>query len=400
MAGENLSGGRNQGVAVLFEDNAFYQNSLAGIRVRGNMPVTIRTCKIYSNGRAGIAIDRQANVAVTDCDVYENGRGGVNVDEAGQTTIEQSRIYQNRMAGVRVWRSGGKASHVLDVVDVKIANNRIYMNEQAGIRSMPQLESKVDLVVTGNEICRNGKAGVRVENNTRLTAKGNHICDNGAVGIISHESVIPPLLDIYQNRLSFNKGPGLHILNGKTGHIGIRNNWVYHNLRSGVVCALWGDPDVEQLNVEIVNNTVVANGSSDQGAGIRNDSKGRALIMNNIVAYNYVSGIRTKECKDDSYNLLFANGDVANCCDDPHSAPYWVERVQIGGCPERGIGDLITDPFFVDPDNYDFRLKDTSPAIDAGNAMDAHHDVFFPPSKGTRRNDMGATGGPYAVGQG
>ena len=118
MAGENLSGGRNQGVAVLFEDNAFYQNSLAGIRVRGNMPVTIRTCKVHSNGRAGIAIDRQANVTVTDCDVYENGRGGVNVDEAEQTIIEQSRIYQNRMAGVRVWRSGGKASDVLDVVAV------------------------------------------------------------------------------------------------------------------------------------------------------------------------------------------------------------------------------------------------------------------------------------------
>ncbi|MDY6989850.1 MAG: right-handed parallel beta-helix repeat-containing protein [Thermodesulfobacteriota bacterium] len=399
VATEDLSGKRGQGV-VIFEDNALYQNNLAGIRVRGNMPVTIKTCKIYSNGRAGIAVDRKADIRVTDCDVYENGRAGVNIDEGGHTTIQNSKIFNNRMAGIRIWRSGDKDGDPLEAVKVKIANNRIYLNKQAGVRSMPQLESKVDLVVSGNDICQNGKAGLRVENNTGLTAKGNQIRDNGTVGIVSHESVVTPVLDIYQNTLSFNRGPGIHVINGVAGNIGIRNNWVYHNLRSGIVCGLWGDPDVHRLNVEIINNTVVANGSSDQGAGIRNDSKGRALILNNIVAYNYVSGIRSRKCKDDSYNLLFANGDVANCCDDPHSAPYWVERVQIGGCPERGVGGLITDPLFVDPDNYNFCLKGESPAIDAGKGVDAYNDASFPPSKGTSRNDMGATGGPYAAGQG
>jgi len=399
IAGEDISGKKDQGFAI-FEDNKLYQNNLAGIRIRGNLPLTMKRCKIYSNGRAGIAADRQAQIIVTGCDVFQNGRAGINIDEASHTNIEDSRIYKNRMAGIRVWRSGDKDADPVEAVSVKIANSRIYLNEQAGVRSMPQLESKVHLVVTENDICRNGKAGVRVENNTELTAKGNQICNNGTVGIVSHESVTPPVLDIYQNTVSFNSGPGIHVINGIAGRIGMRNNWVYHNLRSGIVCGLWGNPDVHRLDIEIVNNTVVANGSSDQGAGIRNDSKGRALIMNNIIAYNYVSGIRTRKCKDDSYNLLFANGDVANCCDDPHSAPYWVERVQIGGCPGRGVGDLITDPFFVDADNYNFRLKDASPAIDGGNNMEAHHDVFFPPSKGTKRNDMGATGGPYAAGQG
>ncbi|MDY6953482.1 MAG: right-handed parallel beta-helix repeat-containing protein [Thermodesulfobacteriota bacterium] len=386
--------------SAIFEDNALYQNSLAGVRVRGNMPVTIKTCKIYSNGRAGIAVDRKAHITVTDSDVYENGRAGVNIDEGGNIAIRRSRIFKNKMAGVRVWRSGEENGDAVETVKVKLTNNRIYLNEQAGVRSMPQLERKVDLVITENDISENGKAGVRVENSTRLTAKGNQIRDNGTVGIVSHESLVAPVLDIYQNAVSFNGGPGIHVINGKTGHIGIRNNWVYHNLRSGVVCGLWGDPDVRQLNVEIINNTVVANGSSDQGAGIRNDSKGKAVIMNNIVAYNYVSGIRTRKCRNDSYNLLFANGDVANCCDDPHSAPYWVERVQIGGCPERGEGDLITAPLFVDPDNGNFRLKGESPAIDAGAHADQYNDASFPPSKGTSRNDMGATGGPYAAGQG
>jgi hypothetical protein len=118
--------------------------------------------------------------------------------------------------------------------------------------------------------------------------------------------------------------------------------------------------------------------------------------MNNIVAFNYVSGIMTRGCKRYSHNLMFANGEVGNCCENPHTAPYWIESLQLGGCQKRGDGDLITDPMFVDPDNYDFSLRDGSPAIDAGDKYD---DISMPPSQGTSRNDMGATGGPYAVTQ-
>jgi len=94
--------------------------------------------------------------------------------------------------------------------------------------------------------------------------------------------------------------------------------------------------------------------------------------------------------------LLFANGEVGNCCEDPHTAPYWIESLQLGGCQKRGKGDLICDPMFVDPDNYDFSLRDGSPAIDAGDKYD---DILMPPSQGTSKNDMGATGGPYAITQ-
>jgi hypothetical protein len=276
-------------------------------------------------------------------------------------------------------------------------NNRVYGNDQGGIRSMPQGHRKVDLTIIENSIYRNRKAGIRVENNTKLTAKGNEIFKNGTVGIVSHESIVPPELDIYQNSVSFNHGPGIHVLNGITGYIGIRNNWVYNNERSGILCGLWSNPDDEQLNVKIINNTIVSNGRSGQGAGIINDSNGKAIIINNIIAYNYVTGIRVGACKGYSYNLLFANGDVANCCDDVHSAPYWIESLQLGGCGERAKGDLVCDPLFVDPDNYNFFLQDASPAIDGGKNMSIYEDASLPPSKGTKRNDMGATGGPYAT---
>jgi hypothetical protein len=162
------------------------------------------------------------------------------------------------------------------------------------------------------------------------------------------------------------------------------------------VCGLWSTPNIGPTNVKIINNTIVSNGSSGQGAGIRNDSSGNVIMMNNIIAYNYVSGIITRRCGNFSHNLLFANGEIGNCCDDPRSAPYWVDSLQLGGCQRRGKGDLVCDPLFVDPDNYDFSLRDGSPAIDAGRK---YEDISLPPSKGTNRNDMGATGGPYATTQ-
>lgn len=378
--------------SVVFEDNQLYRNHFAGLRIRGNIPVTIKTSRIFLNGQAGIAIDRASEVTVTDCDIFGNERAGINIDEAAATAIENNRIHGNKMGGVRIWRSG-EEKHVSTV---QIVKNKVYRNQQGGIRSMPQGDSKVALVVSGNGIYGNIKGGIRVENNTELTAKGNEIYENGTVGIIAHESTVPPELDIYQNRVSFNHGPGIHVLNGITGEIGIRNNWVYNNHRSGILCGLWSDPSKQILNVRIINNTVVSNGSSGQGSGIRNDSKGKAFIINNIIAYNYITGIRVRTCKHYSHNLLFANGDVGNCCDDVHSAPSWIESLQAGGCGEREKGDLLGDPLFEDPDNYNFYLRDESPAIDAGNDDSIYNDVLFPPSRGANRNDMGATGGPWA----
>jgi hypothetical protein len=392
MALERLPG-RGPDEGLVLEDNKLYQNHFAGIRVRGSIPATIKACEIYLNGRAGIALDRESVVRVSGCKIFKNGRAGVNIDEAATTAVKHSRIYENKMAGIRIWRGGNKGDYVSAV---RIANNRIYRNDQAGIRSMPQQQSEVDLAVVGNGIYQNRKAGVRVENNTKLTAKGNSIYENGTAGIISHESVVAPELDIYQNSVSFNQAAGIHVLNGMTGRIGIRNNWVFNNHRAGIVCGLWNTPNIDLIDVEIINNTIVSNGSSSQGAGIRNDSKGRIIIMNNILAYNYVTGIITKRCRKYSYNLLFANGEVGSCCDDAHWAPYWVDSLQLGGCQRRGKGDLVCDPLFVDPDNYDFSLQDGSPAIDAGDKYD---DTSLPPSKGTHRNDMGATGGPYAAEQ-
>ena len=268
---------------VIIEDNAVYQNKLTGLRIRGTIPVTISRSAIYENGRAGIYADKDSQVTVTDCDVYDNGRAGVNINRARFTKVENSKLHGNKLAGVRVLAEGQGDT---EPAEVTIIQSRIYSNEQAGIRALPEADGRVVLSVVGTDVYENQNAGIRVENHTSLTAKDNRIHDNGTAGIVAFESETPPKLDIYQNRVFSNHQAGIHVVNGITGSIGIRNNWIYDNLRSGIVCGLWSKPDVENLNLEVINNTVVSNGSSDQGAGIRNDSDGRVLIMNNIVAYN------------------------------------------------------------------------------------------------------------------
>jgi parallel beta-helix repeat protein len=379
--------GKREPDSIIIENNELYQNNLAGIRIRGNLPVTIKKCQIYSNGETGIRFDKQAQAVVSGCSVFQNGRTGIDILEAARTTIENNRIYKNTLAGVRILGSVENEKHKLQV---RIAGNRIYLNQRAGIRTMPRPVGKIDLAVVGNSIYQNKTAGVRVENNTRLTAEGNQIHDNGGAGIIAHVSVIPPELDIYRNRISFNNGQGIQVFNGITGRFGISNNWIYNNYLAGIAIGLFDSPISKLDNIKIMNNTVVSNGSGNEGSGIRSDSEGKVIIMNNIVAYNYLTGIRTEGCRGYSYNLLYANGQTGNCCPDPGSAPYRIEREQYAACPGRNKGDLIGNPLFVDPDNYNFYLQDKSPAIGAGK------DVYQDSNTSFYRNDMGATGGPYA----
>ncbi|MEM7201070.1 MAG: right-handed parallel beta-helix repeat-containing protein, partial [Planctomycetota bacterium] len=71
-----------------------------------------------------------------------------------------------------------------------------------------------------------------------------------------------------------------------------------------------------------------------------------------------------------------------------------------GGYP--GAGNLDVDPKFRGPAGPTScgaaEITAASPCVDAGNPNPLFDDTAFPPSFGTRRNDMGANGGPLAGG--
>jgi hypothetical protein len=209
-----------------------------------------------------------------------------------------------------------------------------------------------------------------VANNTRLTAAHNRIFDNGSAGIASYASAgSTPFLNLYQNRIYFNNGAGIHVDSGVTGEFGISNNWIYNNHLAGISCGLWEDTGDDLVDLVILHNTIVSNGSNERGAGIRNDSDGDVIIFNNIIAYNYTSGILNNNCHDASYNLLFANWATSSFDKTSDKTILQTERAQYSGCSSRGKGDLIINPLFKDPDNYNFSLAKDSPARGAARPV-------------------------------
>lgn len=57
-----------------------------------------------------------------------------------------------------------------------------------------------------------------------------------------------------------------------------------------------------------------------------------------------------------------------------------------------GEGNIRYNPVFKSP--QELIIVNGSPCVDAGNPDPPYNDVYFPPSLGTLRNDMGAHGGP------
>jgi hypothetical protein len=218
----------------------------------------------------------------------------------------------------------------------------------------------------------------------------NFIFENNKAGIAASKGELPqPQLDAFQNIIWGNGESGIDAVAAYTGPIGLQNNWIIHNGGSGI--------RFEATPMRIVNNTIVSNGRLIEGSGIEQKGKGNDyLIVNNILTHNAKTGFSLKKKGRNSHNLLYANGDAGNCCDDCYTPPKLIESKQFGG-DRRKEGDLICDPMFLNQDLFDFRLKKWSPAIDAGIPSYEFQDRHFPPSQGGKRNDLGATGGPLAA---
>jgi len=353
--------------AVIIEDNTIYENGRAGLRIRGTTPVEITQCTLHNNGRAGLNLEQQADVRVRNNSIYHNELAGISLNDIKQIKVENNTIHQNGTGGVRI-RKSTYSQNLSSTVTVN--KNRIFLNGAGGIHAIPMADTLIELTVTDNTINGNKRAGIRVANNTRLTAAHNRIFDNGTAGIASFafESSFP-FLNLYQNRIYFNHGSGIHIDSGVTGEFGISNNWIYNNHRAGISCGLWKDTGDDLVDIVIVHNTIVSNGSNGLGSGIRNDSDGDVVIYNNIIAYNFATGILNNNCSDASYNLLFANWETSSFDETSDNALFRTEKEQYAGCSGRSRGDLITEPMFKDPDNYNFTLTKDSPARGAAKAI-------------------------------
>ncbi len=131
------------------------------------------------------------------------------------------------------------------------------------------------------------------------------------------------------------------------------------------------------------------------GTGI--DVNGGAVVTNNTVyscsfAFELKSGAGTPLVKN---NIVANNGwgfsmSAYTAAERPYNLLYANSFNYSGGDTSPGVGDISGDPKFRDVANNDFRIRETSIAIDAGDPSDP---VGEEPSPYNTRIDMGTYGG-------
>jgi hypothetical protein len=157
------------------------------------------------------------------------------------------------------------------------------------------------------------------------------------------------------------------------------------------------------INVIITGNKCLYGGSADGGGGISCWGS-RMYLMNVTISDNSaLSGSSGIFCKDSSdmhlVNTIIWNSSQGEIFDPDLVVNVFYSDIQ-GGWP--GVGNIDTDPMFVDPANGDYRLQVGSPCIDAGiqDTMIIYNngqDTLIVPSMSYMgyAPDMGAYESPY-----
>jgi parallel beta-helix repeat protein len=343
------------GRLIVRNNNNIYSNSGAGISIINAASTnTIQGNTIHNNIQGGIFIDRASAVTVEGNQIYSNGYGGIYDEGSDTLSVNGTDIYDNHYGGIQIKYNTGTGS---------ITHNTISQNHRGGIG----IKTPCTFEISENQINNNLRGGIHT---------GDQSADGGGYTGAPGSAV----LTIKKNKVYSNGqsgyGGGIDVR-----HAGgtIYNNLVYGNQRSGI---RFGD------NItEIVNNTVVSNGTNATlpGAGIVYDDLAGDVnaepggyattdipIKNNICTNNVKAGIRINidpsgDCPANrDYNLLCQNNGMTDTtC--PAPPPYFCEYRQLYMCPANA-NEIIDDPLFTDPGNDDYTLQGGSPGSGSGES--------------------------------
>ncbi len=184
----------------------------------------------------------------------------------------------------------------------------------------------------------------------------NCIIENCSWGVVCDNNTYPTLENcIIQN--SDNRG--LYYSNNTNTAI-IRNCIIRDNTTLGI----WHNGS-SSGNLILENTLIYNNGSN----GIYGDFRGNIFIKNSVI-YGNSSNQGGGVFAEDDVVLSVTNSILWNNSASSFPNFYSLNAEVIhsnigGGWP--GTGNINEDPLFVDPNNGDFRLLDTSPCLDAGD---------------------------------
>jgi hypothetical protein len=217
-------------------------------------------------------------------------------------------------------------------------------------------------IIRGNEIARN---------------LAYSVCEPQGVGIYIENSLSSNIIisgNTITGHLSGSSGLecgslGAGIYAVSLDGIRIENNIVAQNWGSGAGLAGGGILILSGQQVNILHNTIVENGAwglwpVSAGIGVFCDGSGTSVFENNIVAYNFETGL----CITGSGSLLIDFNDV------------WGNKDRQGfpsdyACNDPGANDFSVDPLFVDPEAGDYHLQELSFCLDSGTDVGVTEDI-------------------------
>lgn len=235
-----------------------------------------------------------------------------------------------------------------------------------------------------------------IRNNTATTGGGIYANAAGGNLVVRNNTI--------ENNVAFNHGyigcggGGISVYAGRSTTAIIENNLIIGNSYSGNDLNYEGGGGIQLSagSASVVNNTVYGN-SSPKGSGIHTFNGYSGIIKNNIVWGNSDSRngdqitIETgydpgsiPEGLDIRYNNIQDEGIVVVYRNTPQGINY-----------TGGVGNISSDPHFVNPYSGDYRLQAGSQSIDGG---DPDSDYFNEPRPNGNRIDIGRYGNTSKAG--
>ncbi len=168
----------------------------------------------------------------------------------------------------------------------------------------------------------------------------------------------------------------------------ITNAWLSSSISNCLFADNAGNGVSLNASVATFNNVIISDNSEN---GVYSPEANNAIKLSNVViADNMQTGVYAPNGGNITIinSIIYYNTpDVALMNDDKI-----ISYSDIGGSGLfPGLGNLNVDPQFVDHDRY--LLSELSPCIDMGKS---NEDIYFPPSLGSEKTDMGTYGGQDA----
>jgi len=284
--------------------------------------------------------------------------------------------YNTTSSGGGIYISAGS---VLKIMNNKITDNHTDVScDGGGIYVNNSSPTILNNIVSENSSGQADGGGIYIENGSPLIM-GNNITLNssdydGAVYIYGSSSS-PRIVN---NIISMNTKGGIECY--EAGNPRIINNTIFGNTGSGGNLYGYGIR-ITSSSPDIINNTI----SDNIKEGIYISSGTPDSIFNNIFSLNGGYGIYENGTTIDPgkvwYNLFYANG--SGLYRDEGTTDYYTAGTLNTGVAECE-NNIDGDPMFVDRINGDYKLRQGSPAIDAGDPSSQFNDPDG------SRNDIGA----------